>query len=463
MRQKPGGRRRASPIKPSFYNEALESSGSTREIYKPLLDVCESLGPEGEDRLQAARERLKEMGATFSLPDAPDEQGRVIPVDWMPRVIPGDDWSTLSTGLLQRGKAINLWLADVYGDGQDVVPEEILTSSVFHRPHRFPGAAPVHVYGPDVVHVGPKEYVVLEDNARVPSGVAYSEVIRRVGRQVLPELFESYSVLKILAYYKELRRSLEAAAPEGVTEPNIAVVTRGEKDSAFFEHERISRFCEVPLLTLEDCYVEGGEVRTRHDGRRVDVMYRRFDEDYVDTDLPALHDVYLNGGIGFVNAFGSGVADDKAVFPYVPTMIEHYLGETPILPNATTYSLVEEETRRDVLDRLPELVLKPREGYGAQGLIMGPEATKEELSEARKNIQKDPTAFVAQECLDFSTHLLDGESNGTGESFIDLRAFVLPVVDYVMPGGLTRVAKPGTRVVNSSAGGSCKDTWVLEG
>jgi uncharacterized circularly permuted ATP-grasp superfamily protein len=247
-----------------------------------------------------------------------------------------------------------------------------------------------------------------------------------------------------------------------VEEPNIAVVTRGKKDSAFFEHERLSRFCEVPLLTLGDCYVEGGEVRTRPDGRRLDVMYRRFDEDYVDTDLPGMKNVYLEGRIAFVNAFGAGVADDKAVFPYVPTMIETYLEETPILNNATTYSLVEEETREDVLDRLPELVLKPREGYGAQGLLMGPEASKEDLADARNRIQKDPTAFVAQECLDFSTHVPDNENNGTGEVFIDLRAFVLPVVGYVMPGGLTRVAKPGTRVVNSSAGGSCKDTWVLE-
>lgn len=406
------------------------------------------------------------MGATFSLPESPEKLDRVIPVDWMPRVIPQDDWQKLSTGLLQRGKAINAWLKDAYGDGQDVVPEEIVRTSAFYRPHRFPGVSePVHVYGPDVVHVGPGEYVVLEDNARVPSGVAYSEVIRRVGRQVLPELFESYRVAKILAYYTELRRSLDAAAPPGVEEPNVAVVTRGEKDAAFFEHERISRFCEVPLLTLDDCYVQNGEVRTRSDGCRLDVMYRRFDEDYVDTDLPEMHEVYLAGGISFVNAVGSGIADDKAVFPYVPTMIERYLDETPILQNAPTYSLVEEETRRDVLARLPELVLKPREGYGAQGLVMGPEASEEELDEARRRVEDDPSAFVAQECLDFSTHLLDGggDRDWSGEVFVDLRAFVLPVVDYVMPGGLTRVAKPGTRVVNSSAGGSCKDTWVLEG
>jgi len=193
----------------------------------------------------------------------------------------------------------------------------------------------------------------------------------------------------------------------------------------------------------------------------MDAMSRRFDEDYVDTDLPGLKDVYLEGKLGFVNAFGAGVADDKAVFPYVPAMVERYLGESPILQNARTYSLVEKETRAEVLDRLPELVLKPREGYGAQGMLIGPEASREDLDEAARRIGKDPTGFVAQECLDFSTHLTyDGEESPR-EAFIDLRAFVLPAIDHVAPGGLTRVAPPGTRVVNSSAGGSSKDTWVL--
>ncbi len=193
-------------------------------------------------------------------------------------------------------------------------------------------------------------------------------------------------------------------------------------------------------------------------------MYRRFDEDYVDTDLPELERAYLEGKLAFVNAFGIGVADDKAIFPYVPDMVERYLNERPLLRNAQTYSLVEEGTRRDVLDRLQELVLKPREGYGAQGLLIGPEASREQIDDARRRVREDPTNFVAQECLDFSTHLThDGHgANEPGEVFIDLRAFVLPVIAYVFPGGLTRVAKPGTRVVNSSAGGSSKDTWVLE-
>jgi glutamate---cysteine ligase / carboxylate-amine ligase len=246
-----------------------------------------------------------------------------------------------------------------------------------------------------------------------------------------------------------------------VDDPHVAVVTRGERDSAFFEHERIADSCGLPLLTLSDCFVKGGEVRTRPDGRRLDAMYRRFDEDYVDTDLPEMKDVYLNGKIGFANAFGAGVADDKAVFPFVPAMIERYLGETPLLQNAPTYSLVERETRVEVLDRLPELVLKPREGYGAQGMLIGPEASREDLDDAVRRVKENPASFVAQECLDFSTHITYDGRNEAGEAFVDLRAFVLPALDHVMPGGLTRVARPGTRVVNSSAGGSSKDTWVL--
>ncbi len=461
-----GGSQRTGPtnFEPDFFNEVFEGNRSCREHYAGVLDAVEAFGTgEFGGRIGRARERLREEGATFVLPDDPDDTGRIFPVDWVPRIIPAGHWRTLSAGLSQRGRAINAWLREVYGGDQDVVPDEIVQSSVFYKPHAFPGdAPPVHVYGPDLVHVGPSEYVVLEDNARVPSGVAYSDVIRRISQEVLPELFEGYRVADIFSYYSRLRETLISAAPPGVEDPHVAVVTRGEKDSAFFEHERIARSCGLPLLTLADCDVRDGGVRTRPDGRRLDAMYRRFDEDYVDSDLPGMKDVYLNGGIGFANAFGVGVADDKAVFPYVPAMIEHYLGERPILHNAPTYSLVEEETRSEVLDRLPELVLKPREGYGAQGMLIGPEAGREDLDDAVRRVKKDPANFVAQECLDFSTHLIHDGSAETREAFVDLRAFVLPAIDHVMAGGLTRVAKPGTRVVNSSAGGSSKDTWILE-
>lgn len=449
-------------LKPAFFDEAFDGEGRARPHYGPLLEALGAMR-DGEfaGRISRAGGQLRELGATFVLPDDPDDTGRIFPVDWVPRIIPADHWRTLSAGLSQRGRAINAWLREVYGGDQDVVPDEVLRDSVFYKPHAYPGEAPVHVYGPDVVHVEPGEYVVLEDNARVPSGIAYADVIRRVGMDLLPELFEGYKVAGIVSYYSRLKETLLAAAPPGVDDPHVAVVTRGERDSAFFEHERIANSCGLPLLTLSDCFVKGGEVRTRPDGRRLDAMYRRFDEDYVDTDLPEMKDVYLDGKIGFANAFGAGVADDKAVFPFVPAMIERYLGETPLLRNAPTYSLVEEETRAEVLDRLPELVLKPREGYGAQGMFIGPEASREDLADAVRRVKEHPASFVAQECLDFSTHITYDGRNGPKEAFVDLRAFVLPALDHVTPGGLTRVARPGTRVVNSSAGGSSKDTWVL--
>jgi uncharacterized circularly permuted ATP-grasp superfamily protein len=433
--------------------------------YGRLLGIYRSLGEdEVGRRIERAREMLGDLGATFAVEDEPGGSERLLPVDWVPRIIAADEWRTLSEGLLQRGKAINAWLRAVYGGGQDLVPEEIVRGSKFYRPHELPGGSPpVHIYGPDVVHLASGEYVVLEDNVRVPSGVAYSEAIRRAGMETMPELYGAYRVAEIFSYYDRLGETLELAAPHGVEEPNVAVVTRGGDDPAFFEHRRIAEACGIAMMTLHDCQVSNGAVFVREDGRRLDVIYRRFDEDYIDTDLPELGRAYLEGNVGFVNAPGVGVADDKAVFPYVPAMIEHYLGEVPILSNAPTYSLTEEAGRAEVLERLPELVIKPREGYGAQGLLVGPEAQPDEVDTARRNIRKDPTQFVAQETLDFSTHVLKSEAGGgPTEVFVDLRAFVLPAIGYLMPGGLTRVAQPGTRVVNSTAGGSSKDTLVLE-
>jgi uncharacterized circularly permuted ATP-grasp superfamily protein len=382
----------------------------------------------------------------------------------VPRIIAAHEWRTLSEGLLQRGRAINAWLQAVYGPGQDLVPEELVRGSVFYWPHELPDSStPVHIYGPDVVHLASGEYVVLEDNVRVPSGVAYSEAIRLAGMETVPELYDAYRVMEIFSYYHRLRETLELAAPEGVEEPGVAVVTRGAGDPAFFEHRRIAEACGMAIMTLAECLVSEGFVYAREDGCRIDVLYRRFDEDYVDSDLPGLKRAYLEGNVGFVNAPGVGVADDKAVFPYVPAMIENYLGEVPILSNAPTYSLAEQKTRAEVLERLPEMVVKPREGYGAQGLLVGPEVRPSDVDTARRNIKKDPTQFVAQETLDFSTHLLKGGADSKNdEVFVDLRAFVLPAIGYLMPGGLTRVAQPGTRVVNSTAGGSFKDTLVLE-
>ncbi|WP_119068914.1 circularly permuted type 2 ATP-grasp protein [Rubrobacter indicoceani] len=459
------------------YNEARTESGEVRSAYQPLLEAFEVMGPSlrSERRRKAAR-RLRELGATFDLPDGDGGGSRILPADWTPRIVPREHWEALSNGLLQRGRAINAWLSDLYdGDPgeQSVVPEEVVRSSALYSPRAFPGSEttyPVHVYGPDVVHLGDGDYVVLEDNVRVPSGAAYADSIRRVGREVYRDVYEAYpsEVGEISGYYGMLRATLEAAAPPDVTEPHLALLTGGRGDSAYFEHRHLAGVCDLELLTPEDLDVKTEKVVSRNTGRRIDVIYRRADDGGVISDINGLGRVCRENHVAIVNAPGVGIADDKAVFPYVPEMIRTYLKEDPLLSSATTLPLADPDRRGEALDRLPELVLKPREGYGGLGVVIGPEADEATLAEARRNVSGNPDAFIAQECLNFSTHVTDPHASGEADSkpnecFIDLRAFVLPVVGYAMPGGLTRVAKPGTRVVNSSSGGGFKDTWVLQG
>lgn len=449
----------------SHYNEVFEDNGTPREAYAPLMEIINNIGKEDfSARSAAAKEKLRELGATFPLSEDPAEKERILPADWIPRIIPAEHWRRISTGVLQRGKALNTWLTDLYNGEQTVVPRQIVESSIFYRDVPLPEPSvlnPIHVYGPDLVHLGSDEYVVLEDNVRMPSGIAYSDALRRAGLYAMKDFFAPYEIADGRAYYSKLRASLESAAPYGVEDPCIAVVTRGKEDSAYFEHSRIAEACGIRLRTLADCHVEDGELRDSSDGQRIDVVYRRFDEEYIKTDLPGLEEVYREGRVCLANAPGVGVADDKAVFPYVPEMIRHYLDEKPILENAPTHSLIKSGQRDEALSRLDELVLKPREGYGGQGLMVGPESDEESVNRARENARENSVNFIAQEALDFSTHIL-GDGPDTEEAYIDLRAFVLPAVDYALPGGLTRVANPGTRVVNSSAGGRVKDTWVLE-
>ncbi|MGI8650297.1 MAG: circularly permuted type 2 ATP-grasp protein [Rubrobacter sp.] len=456
------------------YNEVMTGEGEVRAEYRPLLDAFEAMGSSSRtERHRRATKMLDELGATFPLPDGTGVEGdRVLPADWTPRIVCRDHWGNLSAGLLQRGRAINAWLSDLYERDQTIVPEEVIRSSALYNPRAFPGSEttpPVHIYGPDVVHLGDGDYIVLEDNVRVPSGAAYADSIRKVGREVYGQLYDAYplEVGDISDYCGMLRATLEAATPPEVAEPHIALLTSGRDDSAYFEHRHMSGACGFELLTPDDLDVRERAVFSRNTGRRVDVIYRRVDDGGVISEIDGLGRVCRENHVAIINAPGVGIADDKAVFPYVPEMIRTYLGEDPLLNSATTLPLADPERREEALERLPELVLKPREGYGGLGVVIGPEADETALEDARRKVLENPDAFIAQECLDFSTHVTDAHRNGSdgddsSECFIDLRAFVLPVAGYVMPGGLTRVARPGTRVVNSSSGGGFKDTWVLQ-
>lgn len=451
-------------MRDGVYNEALLDDGGARVHYRALLGALKSLGPDGFGRRKARAEaRLRELGATFPLDGEPD---RVLPADWVPRVVPPEHWERLRAGLLQRGVAINAWLEDL--PGQSLVPEAVLRSSVYGPEKPYPaGSCPVRVYGPDVVHLGGGEYVVLEDNVRMPSGVAYDEAIREAGRAAFEEAYAPFRLGEVTPYYEALRATLERAASS--ESPSVAVLTGGPEDPAFFEHRRISSACGLALLGPGDAAVRDGAFVSLADGRPFDVLYRRLDEDLMDGAFPGLRGLWLEGGVVLANAPGVGIADDKGVFPYVPGMIRHYLGEEPILSNAGTVSLAEPKERERTLRNLDEMVLKPREGYGGKGVLIGPEAEAGELHEAHREVEENPEGFVAQKALLFSAHVLDdafcGGANGDGleaaAAFVDLRAFVLPEAGYVLDGGLTRVARPGTRVVNSSSGGSFKDTWVL--
>jgi carboxylate-amine ligase len=330
------------------------------------------------------------------------------------------------------------------------------------------GSRPVRVYGPDVVHLGDGEYVVLEDNVRMPSGIAYAEAIRAAGRAAFDGAYARYRLKEVGSYYDALRGTMERTAPAG-EEPSVAVLTGGPDDPAFFEHRRISSACGLALLAPGEAAARGGRLVALRDGRSFNVAYRRLDEDLMDEAFPGLGELWLEGDVGIVNAPGVGIADDKGVFPYVPEMIRAYLGEEPLLRNTPTLPLTEPERREESLDRLDELVLKPREGYGGKGVLVGPETDREGLRETAGEVEENSEGFVAQKALLFSTHVLDGalagepeDGGGLETAFVDLRAFVLPEAGYVLPGGLTRVARPGTRVVNSSSGGSFKDTWVLQ-
>jgi len=467
---------------PSFFDEMRLDDGTVRSLYEAfnrwLKDVPQQ---QLEAKRKEAELLFRRVGITFNVYGETDGAERLIPFDVIPRIISANEWQTLSKGAIQRVKALNMFLDDIYHDQAiikaGVVPASILSNSQY-RPEMFgvdvPQQVYAHIAGIDLVRTSESQFYVLEDNLRTPSGVSYMLEDRKMMMRLFPELFRRYSIAPVDHYPQMLLKNLRAVAQEGVTDPTVVLLSPGAYNSAYFEHAFIAQQMGIELVEGQDLFVRNDEVymRTTQGPQKVDVIYRRIDDDYLDPlafkpdsmlGVPGLLSAYRNGGVTLANAVGTGVADDKATYIRVPDMIKFYLGESPILENVPTYELSKKEDLQYTLDHLAELVVKEVQGSGGYGMLVGPAASKSELEEFRLRIISKPENYIAQPTLALSTCPTLVES-GVAPRHVDLRPFVLSGKTVSMvPGGLCRVAmKEGSLVVNSSQGGGTKDTWVLE-
>ena len=465
-----------------IFDEMYAAPDQVRPHYARYRDWLDRLPAEEMVRKRQEADLLfRRVGITFAVYG--DEAGaeRLIPFDTIPRVIPAQEWAFLKRGLTQRVQALNAFLHDIY-HGQDilkagVIPADVILGNAEFQPLMTGITLPHHVYahiaGIDLVRHHDGAYYVLEDNLRTPSGVSYMLENRKMSMRLFPELFASHAVAPVDHYPALLLQTLRAAAPEGVSDPTVVLLTPGRYNSAYFEHAFLAQQMGVELVEGADLQVRDGQVwmRTTAGPRRVDVIYRRIDDAYLDPlafrpesvlGVPGLLSVYRAGRVAITNAVGTGVADDKSIYPYVPDMIRFYCGEEPLLQNVPTWLLRREEDLKYVLDHLPELVVKEAQGSGGYGMLIGPTSSKAEIEAYRQRILANPSAFIAQPTLSLSTCPTFVDS-GVAPRHLDLRPFVLSGKEVVIvPGGLTRVAlKAGSLVVNSSQGGGTKDTWIL--
>ncbi len=480
---KPSGALFGSYLLDRAYDEMFTAAGQARPPCRPLYeDLLAASLPELRQHQTEADKAFLAQGITFTVYG--DDQGteRIFPYDLLPRVITAAEWRTLERGLTQRLTAVNLFLKDVYNDGrilaEGVVPRELVYSCRHYR--REMRGVQVHrdiyvsVAGTDLVRLEDGSFVVLEDNLRVPSGVSYMLANRAVTKRVFPRLFDRYSVAPIAHYGQALLATLRALAPPSRPDPTFVVLTPGVGNSAYFEHAFLAREMGVALVEGRDLLVHDNIVymRTTAGLRRVDVIYRRVDDDFLDpltfrTDshlgVAGLLNAYRAGNVSLANAIGTGLADDKAVYAYLPAIIKFYLAEEPILPNVETYLLSDASHRKYVLEHLESLVVKAVGESGGYGMLIGPHSTEQEREAFRARILADPRNYIAQPTLSFSRApcFVDGCIE---PRHVDLRPYVLFGEKVtIVPGGLTRVAlRKGSLVVNSSQGGGSKDTWVLE-
>ncbi|WP_246000183.1 circularly permuted type 2 ATP-grasp protein [Nocardioides pocheonensis] len=452
-----------------------------REPYARLLDILTQLSQaEVSARVESLQSGYLDQGVTF---DVGGEE-RAFPIDILPRIIEQEQWAAIDRGVQQRVRALERFLADVYGAGEvftdGVVPRRVVTTSSHYSRASFGVEAPngvrVHVAGIDLVRGADGRFRVLEDNVRTPSGVSYVMTNRRAISTALPEAFTEHRVRPVTAYPQRLLAALRAAAPAGVDDPNVVVLTPGAFNGAYFEHALLARTMGVELVEGRDLECRRGRVmmRTTSGLVPVHVIYRRVDDEFLDPvhfradsllGCPGLVNAARAGNVTIANAIGNGVADDKLVYTYVPDLIRYYLSEEPVLGNVDTWRLGEAEHREEVMDRLAELVLKPVDGSGGKGIVIGPSASPRELEELRGRVLLDPRSWIAQPVVQLSTvpTYLDG---AIAPRHVDLRPFAVNDRSrvWVLPGGLTRVAlAEGELIVNSSRGGGSKDTWVLAG
>ncbi len=456
---------------------------------RPAYDkLAQWLGETPPEALQYRREEaellFRRIGITFAVYGDNESTERLIPFDVIPRVLSAKEWGHLEKGLKQRVKALNMFLSDIY-HARDIlragiIPDDLIFQNPVFRPEMNGQDVPhdiyVHVAGIDVIRTDDNDFIVLEDNARTPSGVSYMLENREIMMRLFPDLFSRHRIAPVERYPDELLAALGSVAPDTAsTEPTIALLTPGIYNSAYYEHSFLADKLGVELVEGRDLIVKNDEVfmRTTEGPKRVDVIYRRLDDDFLDPltfrpdstlGVPGLMSAYMAGNITLANAVGTGIADDKAIYSYMPQIVKFYLDEEPVLKNVPTWRCRERDDLGHVLDNLHDLVVKEVHGSGGYGMLIGPAATKSAIEDFRTKLMRDPDNFIAQPTLALSTCPTCTDS-GLAPRHVDLRPFVLTGKDdvTVVPGGLTRVAlKEGSLVVNSSQGGGTKDTWVLD-
>ncbi|TMM51677.1 circularly permuted type 2 ATP-grasp protein [Sulfitobacter sabulilitoris] len=467
------------------YDEMIRADASIRDPYAPYSAWFKEQDAARLARKSAEAEAFfRRTGITFNVYGQTDAQERLIPFDLVPRVLSNREWTRLSKGIEQRVRAINAFLWDIYNRQEILkagrVPQALIANNEAFLPQMMgmtpPGSVYTHIVGTDIVRTGEDDFFVLEDNARTPSGVSYMLENRETMLQMFPELFSQIKVQPVSDYPKNLRRSLAACAPPTCDgKPTVAVLTPGIYNSAYFEHSFLADQMGAELVEGHDLRVVDGRIamRTTRGYKVIDVLYRRVDDDYLDPmtfnpdsmlGVPGIMDIYRAGGITIANAPGSGIADDKAIYSYMPDIIEFYTGEKAILKNVETHRCAEPDALQYVLDHLSELVVKEVHGSGGYGMLVGPAASRDELEAFRAKLIARPANYIAQPTLSLSTVPIFVDE-GLAPRHVDLRPFALvsPQGVNITPGGLTRVAlTEGSLVVNSSQGGGTKDTWVLE-